>query len=53
MARASSMKAEMEVGAAVAASAVLLPEVCRGSRWGVDGLDEWPREDLKAGLCWR
>lgn len=33
------MKAEMLLGAAVAARAVVLPEDGRGPRWGVAGLD--------------
>lgn len=43
----------MVVGVAVAARAVLLPEDWRGSRWGVGGLEEWPRGALKVGVCWR
>ena len=47
------MKAEMDVGAAQAVSAVLLPEVCSGARDGVGGLDAEPPGALKVGLCRR
>lgn len=50
------MKAEMDVGAAVAASAVLLPDVWRGwigPRYGVGGFDAEPPGALKVGLCVR
>lgn len=33
------MKADMVLGAAVAARAVVLPEVGSGPRWGVEGLE--------------
>jgi hypothetical protein len=36
------MKAEILLGAAVAASAVVLPEVGRGPRWGVLGFEAEP-----------
>jgi hypothetical protein len=36
----------MVVGVAVAARAVLLPEDWSGSRWGVGGFDECPRDAL-------
>ena len=47
------MKAEMEVGSAHAASAVVLPEVGRGPRYGVGGLDAEPPGALNVGLCVR
>lgn len=43
----------MLVGVAVAARAVLLPEVWRGPRLGVGGFDDEPPGALNVGLCWR
>jgi hypothetical protein len=43
----------MELGAAVAASAVVLAEVGRGPREGVGGLDDAPPGVRRLGLCVR
>ena len=47
------MKAPMEDGAAVAASAVVLAEVGNGPREGVGGLDDAPPGVRRLGLCVR
>ena len=52
-ARESSIKAPMEDGAAVAASAVVLAEVGKGPREGVGGLDDAPPGVRRLGLCVR
>ena len=47
------MKAEMDVGVAVAWRAVLLPDVWRGPKLGVGGFDDEPPGALNVGLCCR
>jgi hypothetical protein len=45
------MKAEIVFGAAVAARAVVLPDVGNGPRWGVVGFEAEPPGALKEGVC--
>jgi hypothetical protein len=45
------MKADIVFGAAVAASAVVLPDVGSGPRCGVDGFEAEPPGALYEGVC--
>jgi hypothetical protein len=45
------MKAGILLGSAVAARAVVLPDVGRGPRCGVDGFEAEPAGALYAGVC--